>query len=308
MEAVARIQFRQRGDVARLELELLRRLLQRHVLLDRHQGAVERQPLQHCAQVLADLAADPIGIGDHRIQRAVLAQPLGGGLGPALVHAADVVHGVAHQRQEIHDLLRTHAELGHHPGLVEHAARHRVGQGDARPHQLGEVLVAGGDVHRDAGRMRLHGERADDVVGLHPWHAQDREAQRLDDLLHRFDLGAQVVGHGAAGGLVLGIQRIAEGRPRRVQDEGDVVGVLLQRRPQHVDDAEQRAGRTAIRGGQRRQGVEGTEQVGRSVDQDQAGHGQARRGKAAIVGRPSLRPGRAGAMLAAWTAASPVLP
>jgi hypothetical protein len=99
--------------------------------------------------------------------------------------------------EEVDDLRRAHAELVHHAGFgVVAAAAHGVDQGDARAHQLGEVLVAGGDRHFKAFVRALHGQRADHVVGLYAAHAQDPEAQRLHDLAHRLDLRTQVVGHG----------------------------------------------------------------------------------------------------------------
>ena len=64
--------------------------------------------------------------------------------------------------------------------------------------------------------------------------------------------------------------------PGGVDHEGGVLGVFLQRRAQHVDDAEQRAGGRAVRRGQRRQRVEGAIQVGGTVDQDEAGHERIR--------------------------------
>src|SRR5690606_40944498 len=57
-----------------------------------------------------------------------------------------VVHAVAHQRQQVDDLVRPHAVLLHDGLVAVHAAAaHGVHQGDARAHQLHEVLVAGGD-------------------------------------------------------------------------------------------------------------------------------------------------------------------
>jgi hypothetical protein len=261
------------------QAQLVRPVRQRHVGADGHQLPVQRQPLQRRAQVLADLALDRRRGGDHPVQRAVLGQPLGRGLGSALVHADDVVHGIAHQRQHVHDQVRRHAELlGHRRIRVHAAAGHGVDQGDAaaavggHPHQLGEVLVAGGDGHVDPGLGRPDGQGADHVVGLHPLHAQDVDAQRMHDPAHRLDLRAQLLRHRRAVGLVLGIQLVAEGPAGRVHHEGHVVRLLLEGGPQHVDHAEQRAGGFAGGVGQRGQRVERAVQVAGTVDEDEAFH------------------------------------
>ncbi|KAG1317119.1 hypothetical protein G6F62_013078 [Rhizopus arrhizus] len=219
--------------------------------------------------VLADLALHGRRGRHHPVQVLVLGQPLGGGLRPALLHARHVVDGVTHQRQQVDDLVGTHAELVHHCRVRIHAAAgHGVDQLDARTHQLGEVLVAGGDGHLQVLRQALQGQRADHIVGFHAGDAQDADAQRLDDAAHRLDLAAQLVGHRRPVGLVLVVQVIAEGLAGRIDHERDVGRAFLQRRAQHVDHAEQRAGGFTLCIGQGRQRVERAVQVTGPVDQD----------------------------------------
>ncbi len=55
-----------------------------------------------------------------------------------------------------------------------------------------------------------------------------------------------------------------------VTDERDEFGLFLQRRAQHVDDAEQRASWLTCGIGQWWQGVEGAKQIRRSINQDEA--------------------------------------
>jgi hypothetical protein len=195
LEAVARVQAAQRLDVRRLQRQLGRADRQLAVGLDRDQFAVQRQPRQRGAQVLADLAADLAGVRDDILQAVVLRQPFRGGLRPALVDTGHVVHRVAHQREVIDDALRAHAELDLDAGGIQALAGHRVEPLDARTHQLRQILVAGRDDHAHARRMALGGERADHIVGLDPGLAQDRHADRLDDLQQRLDLQPQVLGH-----------------------------------------------------------------------------------------------------------------
>jgi hypothetical protein len=120
--------------------------------------------------------------------------------------------------------------------------------------------------------MPLQRQGADHIVRLHPFHAQDVDAQRMNDGAHRLDLCAQLVGHGHAIGLVGGVQRVAEGLAWRVDHKGDVLGSLLERGAQHVDHPEQRTGGLAGSIGQRRQGMEGAVQVAGTIDQHESCH------------------------------------
>ncbi|MNI57354.1 hypothetical protein D3C73_1124090 [compost metagenome] len=199
----------------------------------------------------------------------VFGQPLGGRLRPALLHPGHVVHGVAHQRQQVDDLVGTHAELVHHRRVRIHAAAgHGVDQFDARPDQLREILVAGRDGDLQVLCHALQGQGADHIVGLHAVDAQDADAQRFNDAAHRLDLAAQFIGHRRAVGLVLVVQVVTEGLAGGIDDERDVGRAFLQRRAQHVDHAEQRAGGLTLCIGQGRQRVERAVQVTGPVDQD----------------------------------------
>jgi hypothetical protein len=80
-------------------------------------------------------------------------------------------------------------------------------------HQLAQVLVAAGDDHVDAlGRRGLR-QGGDHVIGLHAGHGHHLPAQQLHHLVDGLDLAAQIVGHGRARGLVLGVHLVAEGGP-----------------------------------------------------------------------------------------------
>ncbi|MNT37499.1 hypothetical protein D3C72_1736380 [compost metagenome] len=138
--------------------------------------------------------------------------------------------------------------------------------------QLGHVLVAGGNHHRALGRGARARQGADHVVGLHPLDAQQRQAEGLDAGVQRLDLHAQVVRHRWAVRLVVLEQLVAEGRPLGVEHHREgAVRVLAAQRQQHVQHALHRTGGQAVRGVQRRQGVEGAVQVGGTVHQDERG-------------------------------------
>ena len=187
-------------------------------------------------------------------------------------HARNVVDLVAHQREEVDDQLGPDTELGFHTLDVIDAAGHGVDQGDVRADQLGHVLVAGGDHHITAQRRALPRQGADDVVGLDPFHTQQRQPQCTDAGMQRLDLHAQVVGHRRAVRLVVLEQRVAKGRTLGVENHGErAVRILPAQAQQHIQHTLDRTGRLAGRGGQRRQRVEGAIEVGRTVHQDEGG-------------------------------------
>ena len=58
--------------------------------------------------------------------------------------------------------------------------------------ELEEILVARDDRHVEAGRARLHRQRADHVVGLEPLGREHRHAQRFAGLVHERHLLRQI--------------------------------------------------------------------------------------------------------------------
>ncbi len=140
------------------------------------------------AQVLADHAADFVGMGDHSVQRAVLVQPFDGGLGAAFLDAGHAVHGVADQRQVVDDALRRHAELGHDAGLVEHFVAHGVDQRTCGltscVRSLSPVEISA-SMPLTAAAVR---QGADHVVGFDAIDHQHRPAGGADGGVQRFDL------------------------------------------------------------------------------------------------------------------------
>jgi hypothetical protein len=207
--------------------QLRQRHRQRQVGDHGDQPAAEGQEIEVLAQVLADLAADLVGIGDQVVEGAVFGEPLDGGLGAALLDAGHVVHGVADEGQVIDDEIRRHAELGGHAGLVEDFLAHRVHPAHAGLDELGQILVAGRNHHLPAGRDGLAGERADHVVGLDTVFHQQRPAFGLHGFVQRLDLGAQVVGHRRALGLVVGKPVVAEGLALGIEYAGAVFRLVV---------------------------------------------------------------------------------
>ncbi len=267
-EAEALEQFDQPIGIRAAGGEVFDPEVQRHVFLERDQFARQWQLIERISKIFADLAADLVGMLDHRIEAAVLVQPLGRGLGPDLLDAGDVVRGVAGQRQQVADELGPDAELVDHRVRVVAFFLHAVLEHHAVPDQLGQVLVARRDQHRQLLVLSAARERGNHVVGLDPVHTHPPDAERIDQFVQRRQLGAQVVGHGRAVGLVVGERIVAEVLARRVEDHGQVIGpMLFDQAADHVGHAEYRARGQPLAAGQAGKRVKCAVQVGRSVDQ-----------------------------------------
>ena len=222
LELEAREQLGEFVLVGRLWREVFHLHRQREVADHGDELFAERQEIQVLAQVLADLAADFIGMGDDGVERTVLLQPFRRRLRPDLVHPRDVVHAVADQREIVDDALRPDAELRQHAGLVEHLVAHGVHQPHVRVDQLRQVLVAGGHHALDALAAGFARQRADDVVGLDALDGEQRPAQRADAVVQRFDLAHEVVGHRRPLRLVFRVPVVAEGLALGVEDAGAI--------------------------------------------------------------------------------------
>ncbi len=111
---------------------------------------------------------------DHGVQGTVFIQPLDGGLRSDLWYARDVIDAIADERQVIDNGLRRYAELLAHFRPVVDCVGHRVNQSYMTVYQLRHVLVAGGDQYIHVGGSGARRQRADDVVGLHSLHHQQR--------------------------------------------------------------------------------------------------------------------------------------
>ena len=142
--------------------------------------------------------------------------------------------------------------------------------------ELEHVQVAGHDRRVEAARFGLDGERADDVVRLVAGQLVDRDAQRLDHLADLRELVAQVVRHALAGGLVLGVLLVPEGRALEVEGDRDVVRLDVRDPAQHdAAEAEDGVDELALRRRQGREGEVAAVDEPVAVEQHQAFHGQA---------------------------------
>ena len=220
LEAVAIVLRALARRVALALAKLIESERQRDIALHGEELARLRQPVLHLAQVLAGEPADLIGLRDHALERAVLHDPLARGLRSDLVDARDVVDLIADQGEVVHDPVRRHAELGLDAFHVQLFIGHGVDPQRAFVHELRQVLVAGRDHGAPAAFRRLVGERRDHVVGFHALDGEERPAERLDRLVERLDLAREVVGHGGARRLVVGIHLVAKGPALGVEHGG----------------------------------------------------------------------------------------
>ncbi len=153
-----------------------------------------------------------------------------------------------------------------------------------RSDELREILVARRDDDVDAVRRGLQRERADHVVGLDAVDAQTAESRAR----RRAAASARPARRGrpaSARDAPCTRRRDRRGMSaRRVDDERDVVGLRLELEPQHVEDAEQRAGRLAEAIGQWRQRVERAVEIAGAVDQNES--------RARHAEKPARRAGR----------------
>ena len=158
-------------------------------------------------------------------------------LGPDPGHAGQVVRALTDHGREVAvagrgdavlllDLLGTHApHLGDAADGVED--RHPVGD------ELERVTVTRADEDVDVLGLGLRGDRRDDVVGLVAVELDERDAQRVEDLLDERDLPLELVGSAGAARLVVGVLLGAERVARLVEGHHHVRRLLV---AQHVDE------------------------------------------------------------------------
>ncbi|OQA33369.1 MAG: hypothetical protein BWY57_01231 [Betaproteobacteria bacterium ADurb.Bin341] len=225
LEAV--VQIAQRFRIWGFRDECRRRGQIRHIAFHRQQLAAERQKIEMGAQIVADHAADFAGVRDHFIERAVLAQPLHRCFGAALGHARYVIDRITHQRQIIDHTLRRHAELGRHPGHIEHLVAHAVVPAHLVVDELGQILIAGGNHRFQPGSGGLCRQGADHIVGLNPFDHNERPAGGTDGGMQRLDLRRQIFRHVRAIGLVVWIPVFTEGFSARIEHHRPQLRLVL---------------------------------------------------------------------------------
>ncbi|CAM3254884.1 hypothetical protein SPAN111604_13365 [Sphingomonas antarctica] len=230
----------------------------------RHVGMIDQRLLQLGL-------GDPVGARQHRRQVTIFDDQLRRGLRPDPRHPRHIVHAIPHQREDIAQPLRPHAELFHDMLGAQPPVVHRVVQIDARFYELHQILVGTDDRHRPPAPPCFLGVTGDDVVGLEVVQLDARQRQRARRIAHHRELRAQILGRFGPVRLVFGVHVVAKRLGRRIEDHRHVrrpalAGKLGDQLPQHRRIAVHRAHRLAMLVGQRREAVIGAENVSGAVD------------------------------------------
>ena len=211
------------------------------------------------------------------IQRAELRDELEGGLLTDAGDAGDVIRAVAHEGLDVHELVGADAVFLHKGSLV---SIHRGGipcqqYVDARRDELKGVTVTREDVRAAflGGCLGHSGQRTEDIVGLIALHGEDIHAQHLGKRTGHRHLGAKLIGHGVATGLVFVVELMTKGRCLEIVGNGGIVGIeILDLTGQDVDQAVESVGGKAILVGQETDTVEGTVEDAVAVDAQKCFH------------------------------------
>ena len=262
----------QRRPLRRERREVLQRFGDGRVVAERDQPAAHAGELGVGDQVLAPLRLrDLPGAGEQRVQVAVGFDELRRGLDADTGNAGDIVGRIPCQRLDVDDLVRGDAEFGGDLGGADLLHAHGVEHRHPAAHQLHQVLVAGDDGHAPAGRRRAPRIGRDQVVGLEAGEFDRRQPERARRVADQRELRDQRLRRVGPVRLVGGVDVVAEGGARGVEQHGDGVAPPRPRQfVDHVAEAEHGVGRRPVAPAQRRQAVEGAEYETRPVDQADA--------------------------------------
>ncbi len=185
------------------------------------------------ADVLAQFVVlDVVEVRHHVLYGAELCYEFLGGLLPYPAYAGYVVDGVAPEAEEVDDLrglchVESLAYIGWTQDGVGCFAASVAVHCDARGYELGEVFVGGHHEHLvEACEFGGMGEGAYDVVGLESLTGELRDAEGVDDAAYPREVGLNVLGHGVAVGLVLGVYLVTECGRREVEGDAYMCGAL----------------------------------------------------------------------------------
>ena len=216
-----------------------------------------------------------------RLQRAVLLEQRHRALLADAPHAGDVVRFVPDQRLVVDELVRAQTVfLFDGWRIVDDGVGELTARGehpDMVIHHLEDVPVAGDDQAVHAFAFSLPGKRREHIVRLEALRGEDRDVQRLHDLLDALDLRPQLVGHALAMAFVFG-EHLVPKRLAHVEGNGHVFRLLVaQDVEEHRREAEHGIGQLPIRRGHgQRHRVKRPERQTMAVDQYELWGGHAR--------------------------------
>ena len=249
-------------------------MFDRHVIFERHQLFRDARLFGKLDEAFAPLRLLDLRCSRKQLlERAIFADELGAGLDADARHARHIVDRIAGERLDIDDLGRRHAEFLHDFRLAQLLLLHRVIKRDPFAHQLHEVLVGGDDAHRGADLGGLPRIGGDEVIGFEIILLDAGDIEGAGRLADEAELRDEIGWRIGPVRLVIGIDALAEGLLRLVEDDGEMGGLLarlhfLEQLPQHVAEAGDGADREAVTlPRQGRQSVIGAENITGTVDQ-----------------------------------------
>ena len=193
---------------------------------------------------------------DQVFERAVLLQPLRGGLRPDAGNAGDVIDGIADECLIIDDLLGGDAPIADQPLAVHRFVFAQVQNRHAVADQLTAIFVAGAKVNFVTAFGGVGGHGRHHIVGFVTGLHEDRHAQRFEHLMDQRFLCDQFFWGRRAVGFILRVDRFAEGRVFVVEHGEEVIGPMIVEIHDRATDAEHGIRRAAIGGVHRRYPVE----------------------------------------------------
>ena len=249
--------------------QAVERLRYRCVLVEGHQLHRDTRQIGKLDQVLTPLVLfDLTGPCQQGFEIAIFLNQQGSGLDANARHARNIVGTVTGQCLYIDHPFWLNAELLEHLFRAGALVLHGVEQADPVIDQLHQVLVGGDDNHFLIPLTRLSGIGGDQVVSLVALKLDRRQSKCPHGIADQAELRAQVFRRCLAVRLVLGIDFVAEGVGFGVKDNADIMRVEIgQQLQQHVAEAIDRVHLRAIGTVHRRQGVIGTEDKARSIDE-----------------------------------------
>jgi hypothetical protein len=211
-------------------------------------------------------------MGQHVLDVAILLDQLRGGLGSDAGNAGDIVDAVAHQREDVAQLLGRNAEFLDHIVAADPPVVHRVEHVETGLDQLHQVLVGADDGDLPAFGQRRLRIAGDDVVRLQTGFLDARDREGPGGIADQGELRHQFGRWRRTMGLVAVIHRVAERALGRIENDGEMGGPfglaeVLGELPQHRRIAIDRADVEAVLVGQRRQPMEGAENIAGAVDE-----------------------------------------
>ena len=274
-------EFEQRMRVRIFDGRKIERMLDRHSPVEFDEAA--RKPGligEFHEPFAAHFLLDERRMSEQRFEIAMFADQFGRRLDADAGDAWHIVNGIAGKRLHLHHLLGRHAELLQNLSLADHLVLHGVEHGDARLDELHQILVRRNDDHLAAGLHGLARIGRDDVVSLEALLLDASHIEGAHRVADQRELRHKLRRRFGAVRLVFRRNLVAEALSAVIENNREVGRPLLalrlaQKLPQHVAETVDCADGQAIGGArQRRQRMEGAENIARAVDEIDAAAGR----------------------------------